>query len=254
MFPDGPPWRPSYVLITCEHAGRKVPPPYRSLFKHAGDALRSHRGSDHGAFDIALQMATQLSAPILFTTTTRLLIDTNRSLDHPQLFSALTCHLRDEERCRVIAQHYTPHRTSVQTLIAAAINSQHRVLHVAVHSFTDVLDGAIRELDLGLLFDPDRASEASLCHSWSSALCTQASAFRHRLNEPYQGVDDGLTSALRLEFSAHAYAGIEVEVRQGMIARARQQRMVADLLSSTLAPLVQGHNTMQGASVCPALR
>lgn len=232
-------WLPTFVLLTCEHAGREIPAPWRHLFKGERAVVRSHRGYDPGAFEVALRMATQLAVPVIFTRTTRLLIDTNRSLGHPQLFSDLSGHLPLHERQQLIDQFYTPHRSSVETLITAAVNMQHRVLHVAVHSFTDVLDGVSRDLDLALLFDPARSSELSTCQTWRAALRRKAGELRHRFNEPYQGVDDGLSTALRAKFSVHAYAGVEVEIRQGLIARARAQRQIADLLASTLAPLVQ---------------
>jgi predicted N-formylglutamate amidohydrolase len=237
---DAPRWEPTFLLLTCEHAGHEVPAGWRHLFKGHRAALHSHLGYDPGALEVAMRMATRLAAPLVFTRTTRLLVDANRSLGHPQLFGSLAGALDAAERERVIEEFHTPHRRSVETLVAAAVSTGRRVLHVGVHSFTDVLDGMIRELDVALLFDPARAAESSICARWSAALRGAAGDLRHRFNEPYRGVDDGLTTAMRAKFAAPAYAGVEVEIRQGMIRTARAKRRVADLLATTLAPLI-GH-------------
>ena len=38
-------------------------------------------------------------------------------------------------------------------------------------------------------------------------------------NEPYAGIDDGLTSALRQIYSSKNYLGIEIELNQKLIAK-----------------------------------
>ena len=100
----------------------------------------------------------------------------------------------------------------MKQFVRTAIRAQQRVLHVGVHSFTDVLDGVTRELDIALLFDPSRDCEASVSAAWLAQLRGQAPALRHRANEPYQGVDDGLASSLRRNFDPDWYAGLEIEI------------------------------------------
>lgn len=245
MGTDGPPWRPTDVLVTCEHAGRTVPPEYAGLFPNADDLLRSHRGWDPGALGVALHLARALRAPLMGVTTTRLLVEANRSPDHPELFSPFTQPLDAFERERIRRVYYLPHRRAVRAWIAARIGGGDRpedrdtrgwggrVLHIGVHSFTDVLDGHVRAVDIGLLFDPARRAETDLCHAWRTGL---ESAFdgRVRFNEPYLGTDDGLTTALRAEFPDPAYAGIEIEIRQGLLTSEAEQRAFGTLLARTL--------------------
>jgi predicted N-formylglutamate amidohydrolase len=107
------------------------------------------------------------------------------------------------------------------------------VLHIGVHSFTDVLDGQVRAVDIGLLFDPARRSESELCRAWRTGL-ESACDGRVRFNEPYLGTDDGLTTALRAQFPDRAYAGVEVEVRQGLLTSEAAQRAFGALLARTL--------------------
>lgn len=232
VYPD--PWQPTFLLLTCEHGGYEVPAEYKRLFRGAGETLATHRGYDIGALGVALRMAALLAAPTIFSTITRLLIDLNRSIDHPGVYSEFTRGLEAEERASIAEKYYTPHRTSVTKIIHAAINDGHRVLHVGIHSCTDILEGEKRELDVSLLFDPDRANEQSVCTRWRDALTECAGSYRYPFNKPYLGTDDGLVTTLRAEFSSDVYAGVEVEVRQGMIQRASDQSAIGDLLAASL--------------------
>ncbi|MCA9310101.1 MAG: N-formylglutamate amidohydrolase [Phycisphaerales bacterium] len=226
--------RPVFLLVTCEHGGNHVPPRYQPLFAAAGDILATHRGLDLGALPVALHLADRCAAPIIFSTTTRLLIDLNRSLDQPDVFSEFSRGVSDAERAGIIAEYYQPHRSSVQRTIAAAIRAGHCVLHLGIHSCTDVLNGAVRDLDISLLFDPARAVETLFCDAWRTELRAQAPTLRYPFNEPYQGSADGLTTTLRTTFAPDDYLGIEVELRQGMIADAEDRRRTGDLLADTL--------------------
>lgn len=227
-------WRPTAVVITCEHAGNEVPEAYAAWFSGAEPVLASHRGWDIGSLGYALRLAARTAAPLIHTTVTRLLVEANRSPDDPGLFSAFSRDRNATEREEIIRRCYTPHRRAVESTIAALISGGGCVLHLGAHSFTDVLDGVPREMDIGLLFDPDRPSEASFCRAWMSRLQRRSPAYRVRSNQPYLGTDDGLTTFLRTVFPADRYAGVEIEVRQGMIGHPHEQRAIGDLLADTL--------------------
>ena len=207
------------VLVTCEHGGNDVPPEYRALFANAQDALASHRGFDAGAFDVARALAGALGARLVASQTTRLLIDLNRSPRHPRLYSEVTGLLPADEKRALAARYYTPYRNEVEEgIIAPAVARGAFVLHVSAHSFTPVLDGAVRNADVGLLFDPARAREAAFVAAWRTALREAAPAWSIRRNYPYRGVSDGFTTHLRRRFAEAAYAGLELEVNQRLVA------------------------------------
>lgn len=235
MSPDTLP----VILLTCEHAGNEVPERFAHLFAGHEAVLGTHRGVDLGAYDVARRMATVLAAPLIASTVTRLLIDLNRSGDHPDLFSAFSRVLPEPERDAIRAACYTPHRESVVRLCEALIGAGHRVLHVGVHSCTDVLGGKARDLDIALLFDEDRPLERDLCERWRDRLRGARPDLRYPFNEPYRGADDGLTTALRSRFGPDRYLGIEIEIRQGLLAEPVDRYAFADLVAGTLAPLVQ---------------
>lgn len=226
--------RAAFVVLTCEHGGNQVPDEHRALFAGAKHALESHRGYDPGSLGVATQMAARISAPLVVCLTTRLLVEPNRSIDHPDLFSVYSRTLPEPAKRDLVAEHYLPHRTSVERIIVAAVATGHHVLHIGVHSFTDVLDGVKRNVDLGVLFDPARPPEGDRAAAWMAALSRVRPDLRVRANEPYRGTDDGLTTTLRRRFPSESYTGLEIEARQGLIGPPDEQFAVGTLLAETL--------------------
>ncbi len=224
------------LLLTCEHGGARVPRPYAFVFSGRDRVLASHRGYDRGALALARRLARLLDAPSMFADTTRLLIDLNRSLGHPGLFSEYTRRLTRAQREEIVSHYYRPHRAAVEALVWLLAAHQRPLVHVAVHSFTPVLAGSRRRFDVGLLYDPSRGAEARFARAWQGELRADAPALVVRRNQPYLGKADGLTTALRRELAPRHYLGIELEVNQRLLvgdpARARR---LAGIVSKALA-------------------
>jgi len=163
-------------------------------------------------------MAAAFEAPLFAATTTRLLIDLNRSIGTPHLYSEFTKTLPLETRREIVAQHYAPHLDPIEQWVREAIGRSGRVLHIASHSFTPELDGRVRTADVGFLYDPRRAGEVVFSGRWIEALRGNRPDLRLRRNYPYLGRSDGLTFRLRREHAAAAYVGIELEVNQRFVA------------------------------------
>jgi predicted N-formylglutamate amidohydrolase len=207
-------------IITCEHGGNRVPAPYRRLFRGQRALLDSHRGYDPGSLVMARALASAFAAPLVASTVSRLLIDLNRSIGHPQLFSAVTCAAPAQTRAQIVEQHYRPYRVQVERLVRQAVSRSHRVIHISSHSFAAELDGKVRGTDVGLLYHPARRREAEVCARWKETLAASAPEIRVRRNYPYAGKGDGLTSHLRLRFRQSDYVGIELEVNQRIVLAA----------------------------------
>ena len=187
------------------------------MFRDQQPLLHTHRGYDPGALVMAKALAAAFKAPLVSSTTSRLLIDLNRSLGHPQSFSAMTRGLPAAARAAIVDEHYRPYRTQVERLVGGAIARGRRAVHLSSHSFTPVLEGNVRTADIGLLYDPARRGEAALSAGWKAALATRAPALRVRRNYPYAGKGDGLTAYLRSRFPPAAYVGIELEINQQIV-------------------------------------
>lgn len=208
------PRRMPVLLVSCEHGGNRVPAAYRGLFRNHRGQLDSHRGQDFGSLATARALSQRLGARLIHATTTRLLVDLNRSRGHPRLFSEITRPLPRATREEIVRAHYRPYRDAVEGFVARAIERGDRVVHVSSHSFTPELDGVLRDADVGLLYDPARRSERALCDRWHAALGAADPSLRIRRNYPYPGKADGLTTFLRRRFPADRYVGIELEINQ----------------------------------------
>ena len=249
----------SSLVVSCEHGGHAVPAALRHCFVGARAVLASHRGWDPGALPLAAQMAQAFAAPLFAATTTRLVIDLNRSLGHRQLFSEFTRGLPRAEREAIVAAHYRPHRDRVEGDIARRIGAGEAVTHIASHSFTPVLSGTVRQADVAWLYDPRREREAALALRWMACFALHAPRTLHaphapqlrlRRNYPYQGRGDGLASLLRKRFGGAAYRGIELEVNQRfVIAGGAPWAALRGALVASLAQALDG--TLDGTLAEP---
>jgi predicted N-formylglutamate amidohydrolase len=202
------------IFITCEHGGNSVPENFAVLFRNSRELLKSHRGYDSGALELAKELAGGLKAPLFFLNITRLLIDLNRSPHNPRRFSEITVMLGADEKQKIEKLYYAPYRAEVRSALLRYIEKGGRAVHVSVHTFTPALHGKMRTADIGFLYDPSRRDEAAFCISWKKALYELQPGLRVRRNYPYRGTSDGFTSCLRKMFSEDSYLGIELEINQ----------------------------------------
>lgn len=220
------------LVLSCEHGGHRVPAKYRRCLP-SESVLASHRGWDRGALVLARELARRFEAPLVAATTTRLLIETNRSIAHPRLFSKWSRALPEAQRRQILERYWRPHRDAVEGFVRSALDRHGRVLHLSVHSFTPRLKGRLRAVDVGLLYDPARRAERAFADAWLLALRDRTGALRLRRNQPYRGNSDGLTTSLRALFGPR-YLGLELEVNQRLVIGppARWRRLRRDLADS----------------------
>jgi len=211
------------LVLACEHASQHVPLRYRRLFTGKQRVLDSHRGWDPGALELARSLARRLEAPLFRGVVTRLLVDLNRSLQSPTVFSEYALRLDEKERLALLARYWEPYRHAIRGEITEQLRRQRSLLHFSLHSFTPRLSGETRPTDVGLLFAPRRAAEAAFCRSLRSELQRELPDLRIDMNEPYSGVSDGLTTTLRAEFPRARYLGVECEVSQRFLRGERSQ-------------------------------
>lgn len=201
----------STLLLSCEHGGNEVPPAFSAWFKGASKVLASHRGWDPGALDLFMHLRP-LAAMSISARLSRLVIELNRSERHPDLFSTYTRELPTDLR-KLLLEFYWSYRLPFMDEVRERLHQGQEVVHVSVHSFTHVLDGVVRNADIGLLYDPKRKREKAFCERWRAEMMRRAPGLRIRMNYPYTGTSDGFTTALRKVFPK-GYSGIELEVDQ----------------------------------------
>lgn len=225
------------MLVSCEHGGNRVPKEFAQRFVGAAKVLATHRGYDIGALEVARHFGRRLRVTPFIATTTRLVVDLNRSPQNRNVFSSYTRILTPAQRGAALAAHYWPYRTAVEEAVAAAVGAGERVLHVSTHSFTPELRGEVRNCDVGFLYDPRRAGEVEFVEAWYAALHDAMPSLKLRRNYPYRGDSDALVTHLRRRYGARGYVGMELEINQKH-ARSRGWRQLLAVLGATLLTAV----------------
>ncbi len=202
------------LLLTCEHARAAVPEgiDLRLDPRH----LATHIAHDRGAFPIARGLEERTGAPLHAGSFTRLVVDLNRMEDNPDVIAveshgvviAGNAALDAAGRRERLETWHRPWRAAVLADAQAFAREGH-CLHLSLHSFDPAVDPPNRGFDAGVLFDPARAPERDHARALQSGLV--AAGFSARLNEPFAGTPEGVTSWLRGQIPEDRYTGIELE-------------------------------------------
>lgn len=225
----------SDVVLTCEHAGRRLPRRVGNLGLGESD-LERHIAWDIGAEAMSLHVSRRLDAALITQTYSRLVVDCNRPLAAADLVVERSedtdipgnrgLHAA-ERAARVSALHEPYHDTIAAHLDAHAADGRRSVL-VAMHSFTPVYRGVRRPWHIGLLYNRD-TQLAGIAHR----LLAEERALVVGDNEPYQ-----LSSATDYTVPVHGeqrgISSIEIEVRQDLIEDEAGQREWAERLADLL--------------------
>lgn len=227
--PGAPPHAP--LLLICEHAGNKVPAPWRDL-DVAVAFLETHFAFDIGAGALTLLLAERLRAPAVLGNYSRLFLDLNRS---PADWDCLRPDMggipvpgnravTDEDRALREAITRVPFDTAVRHFLAA------RPAVVSVHSFTPVMAGKTRTTDIGVLWRKEcRMGDRALAQ-----LRRQDDGFIIGSNDPYDwhlaegyslrhhGLDQGLPC-------------LYLEIRNDLLGNPQDLMRMADVLAPALA-------------------
>jgi predicted N-formylglutamate amidohydrolase len=174
----------SPYLLIAEHAGNRVPAPWRDLGLPP-PFLDTHFAVDIGIDTLTRRLSERLGAPAVLARWSRLFLDYNRPAgewDHmrpdlggipvPGNFGADE---RDRELRRRIA--WAP----LEQAIATAAEGRRAL--VSVHSFTPVMGGARRNVDIGVLWREMSPFVAAVLEALQAA--GFAAGFKVGDNEPY---------------------------------------------------------------------
>ncbi len=200
------------LLLSCEHGGNKIPTEYTNLFRQSTELLDTHRAYDKGALELYRELEHLNPDFAISSTTSRLLVDLNRSLHKRSLFSEFTKPLSKAEKQQILDRDYFPYRNAFADEVKKIVDANESVLHLSVHSFTPILTGVERNADIGILYYPARERENAFSKKLKLELQKQLPQFKIRFNYPYRGWPDGHVSAYRRIYTDQQYAGIELEI------------------------------------------
>lgn len=208
----------SPFLLTCDHAGRRVPETLGRLGLPEPEFDR-HIAYDIGAAAVSRRMANALDAVLIEQRYSRLVIDCNRP---PGVESSIptvsestqipgNADLSDAERRRREAEIFEPYQQAIAREIERRASADIATVLVAMHSFTPVYKGEARPWHIGTLYGRD----ARLAVPLRDELAAEG---RYVVgdNQPYS-VSAGTDATIPMHGEARGLLHVGIEIRQDLI-------------------------------------
>lgn len=225
----------SPFLLTCDHAGRRVPERLGDLGLPASD-LQRHIAWDIGAQAMATVMAEALDAWLICQTYSRLVIDCNRPLTS---LTSIPTRSEDtdipgngdldqaaiEARRREIFQPY--HQRTVEEFERREREKRPTLL-VTAHSFTPVYLEQARPWQVAMLYQRD----ARLAHAMLE-IARAEGRWCVGDNQPYAPTDTS-EYAVPVHGEGRSLPHVEIEVRQDLLSNPAGQREWGERLARWL--------------------
>ncbi len=242
----------SGALIICDHASNAIPPGYGTLGLPR-EALARHIAYDIGAAAVTRALAGMLGAPALLSTYSRLVIDPNRGLDDPTLVMRYSdgaivpgnAYIDAAEIARRSARLWAPYRQEIAATIDAMIATGEPPALISIHSFTPVMRSLARPWKIGVLWDRDDRVPKPLIEAMLGEPDLRADEVGD--NEPYDGALAGDT--IDEIATARGLANALIEIRQDLIAEARNASAWAERLARALRPIIADRRSREPADL-----
>lgn len=207
------------VLVSAEHASNYIPDELLECFTSANCNLQSNESYDPELASIIEPLHKKFHVPCFLGNISKLAIDFNRPLKHPNIFSAITAPLTEEIHGQLIDKYYKPYRQKVEDHIVAELDKNRVVVHLSFHTFGQVAPVAGKQVDVGLLYDARKYQEKLIADYLSQSIKSN-SDFTVRRNYPYKGLTEGFIAHLRNRFVRKPYFGFEIELNQNLVKKA----------------------------------
>lgn len=214
---NGSPW-----VLTADHAGNHVPKSLASLGLAAAD-LADHIGVDIGIWAVTVGVAEALGAVAIGQRYSRLVIDCNRQPGTPASIPLASDGRAvpgnvDAEASGRVHDIFEPYHA----VIASRLTQ--RTLLAAMHSFTRVLGGKRREVDIGVIHGArTRLADAVLAELAGCGL-------RVERNSPYS-IDFVGDYTVPVHGEAPGLDYVELEICQDLITNPAGQIRLAGIVS-----------------------
>lgn len=157
--PDGR----SPIVLTCEHAGRRLPLGLGTLGLE-NSVFDSHVAWDPGAYEIACLVSAGLDAAMIAQPYSRLVIDCNRATHAPDLIVEQSHGvevpgnraLDPAARNARIGEIFDPYHAAIARALDARLERDRNAAVISIHTFSPSLGGAGRPWEIGVVSGPDR--------------------------------------------------------------------------------------------------
>ncbi len=198
--------------------------------------LARHIAWDIGAAGVTEALSEMFDAPAILCGTSRLVIDCNRQLQHPNLIPEVSdgtvipgnLGLSDAQRASRIERWFDPYHEAVETILMERASRGIPTVTISVHSMTECLAGVERPWQIALSSGVDR----SLADPVLEALRGQGDVVVGD-NQPYN-MDPAVDYSTPFHAVSRGLGHLQVEFRQDEIASAEGQRRWAERFAKAL--------------------
>jgi predicted N-formylglutamate amidohydrolase len=208
----------SNIVFLAEHTGKDFPGGYGTLGLTPEVLETVSDYYDNGARRLITALTEQFHATAIFANYSRLLIDLNRKLDHPQLIRTqeddwgisipANVEMSNEERLRRIALFYEPYHNKVREVIQKKIEAHGRVYVFVIHTCSTTYHAELRDFDVDVMY----IGSEKMAHAFGSFM--SAKNYKVNYNEPY----NAKLSATMVDYPEHKVEWICIETNQKTIA------------------------------------
>lgn len=235
----------SNVLLICDHASNRIP----QGMQHLGLAdyqLGRSLAWDIGAWKVAKELSDRLSAPLIGSGYSRLVIDCNRPLEAIDSIPSQTegvcipgnIALDDTQRQQRIEYIYWPYHRAIKQQIEAMQEENQCVILISIHSFTSVMQGTERPWHIGITYNKDKRVSSLLLENLSrhaGELCIGD-------NQPYP-VSRETDASIPIHGEKNGLPNVLIEIRQDQLVNTESGERIIEVLYNAI------HSTMRSMVV-----
>ena len=205
------------LLLICDHASRGVPKALGNLGLDA-DVFERHIAYDIGTENIALGLSDLIDAPLVLGGFSRLVIDLNRPLEHPDSMVEYidstripgNIGLTKMARLQRVKELFDPYHEAIKQEITRLSASGMPPIILSVHSFSPNYGMHPRPWDIGVLWNRDPRI--------ATPLIDILKTFNLKVgdNQPYSGKE--LAYTINKHGGARGLANCVIEINQGQLS------------------------------------
>ena len=226
------------MLLTCDHASRKVPQSLGQLGLPPEEFNR-HIAYDIGAEAITRILADTMNARAILASFSRLVIDVNRPLGHPQSVPEISDgvvipanrYLRKADLDQRTNMLFAPYHQAIADSMAHLCNRGPAPVLFSIHSFTPHFGNEKRPWDAGVLWKNDpRLPKPLMKKLEQRALCVGN-------NKPYSALDMAYT--IDTNAGALGLTNCVIEIRQDLVSDQLGVERWAGILTEDLSEILK---------------
>jgi len=229
----------AHLVLICDHAGRAVPGMLDGLGVDV-EHMDRHIAYDIGAAAVTRRLSELLDATALLHNYSRLVIDCNRPLGHPESIAGVSdgttipanVNIREAQALKRVDALFWPYHQAISNIIGHRwrVEGCPPVLF-SVHSFTPSFGEEHRPWDAGVLYNRDPRLAQAMMED------LRAQGLHIGDNQPYSGLEAAYT--IDVHGTSPGLANGVIEIRQDQIADIAGQERWANILAHSLSSIMR---------------